>query len=83
MASKYSSYSTMRDIAVKRAARLSGSGLAPAIHIPTVKELKAAGISAAAATKSFQAYLQAPTTVREFKKTNEENSNYSGYAKRI
>ena len=73
MASKYSSYSTMRDIAVKRAARLSGSGLAPSIHIPTVKELKAAGISASAATKSLQAYLQAPTTVREFKRIEELN----------
>ena len=73
MASKYSAYSTMRDIAVKRAGRLAASGMAPAIHIPTVKELKAAGISATAATKSLQAYLQAPTMVREFKRIEEAN----------
>lgn len=71
MPSNYSSYSRMRDIAVKRAGRLAQSGLSASIHIPTVKELKEAGISAKQAEKNLAAYLEAPTTVREFKRIEE------------
>ena len=71
--SQYSEYSRLRDIAHKRAGRLAESGLAPALHFPTVKELKAAGISAKQAEKSIAAYLKAPTTVKEFKRIEESD----------
>lgn len=65
MASKYGSYTQLRDIAVKRAGRLAAAGLAPAVHIPTVKELKLAGVAPATAIKNLEAYLAAPTKVSE------------------
>ena len=72
MASKYGSYTQLRDIAVKRAGRLSAAGLAPAIHIPTVKELKLAGVAPATAIKNLEAYLAAPTKVSEARKLTTE-----------
>ena len=72
MASKYGSYTQLRDIAVKRAGRLSAAGLAPAIHIPTVKELKQAGVAPATAIKNLEAYLAAPTKVSEARKLTTE-----------
>lgn len=71
MASKYSEYSRLRDIAKKRAERLSESGFSNQIHFPTVKELKARGISGKAATKAIESFLSAPTTVRQAKKAPE------------
>lgn len=69
MASKYSEYSRLRSIAKKRAERLLESGLAQGlIHFPTVKELKAQGISGKAATKAVTSFLSSPTTVRQAKK---------------
>lgn len=64
----YSEYTRLRDIAVKRAARLSNKGLAPEINFPTVKELKAKNISVESAIRSIQKFTNAPTTVREFKR---------------
>ena len=72
MASKYGSYTQLRDIAVKRAGRLSAAGLAPAVHIPTVKELKLAGVAPATAIKNLEAYLAAPTKVSEARKLTTE-----------
>ena len=72
MASKFGSYTQLRDIAVKRAGRLSAAGLAPAIHIPTVKELKLAGVAPATAIKNLEAYLAAPTKVSEARKLTTE-----------
>lgn len=64
----YSEYTRLRDIAVKRAARLSSAGFAPGISFPTVKELKAKNISVESAIQSIQKFTSAPTTVREFKR---------------
>lgn len=72
MASKYGSYTQLRDIAVKRAGRLSAAGLAPAVHIPTVKELKLAGVAPATAIKNLETYLAAPTKVSEARKLTTE-----------
>lgn len=72
MSSKYGSYTQLRDIAVKRAGRLSAAGLAPAVHIPTVKELKLAGVAPATAIKNLEAYLAAPTKVSEARKLTTE-----------
>lgn len=71
MASKYGNYTQLRDIANKRAKRLAAAGLAPEVHIPTVKELKARGVSPAAAIKSVEAYLKADTTLTAVRKATE------------
>ena len=69
--SNYSAYTKARDIAHKRASRLEAQGLSEHIHIPTVKELKAAGISPQQAMKQLEHFLKAPSTVREFKRIEE------------
>ena len=68
MASNYSEYSRLRDIAHKRAGRLHEAGLAPDLHIPTVKELRTAGISAKEAVQSIQKFLNANTKVSQVRK---------------
>lgn len=72
MASKYSEYSRLRSIARKRAERLVESGLSQQLHFPTVKELKAQGISGTAAAKAIGSFLNAPSTVRQVKKATEK-----------
>ena len=71
MASSFSEYSKLRDIAQKRLGRLSAAGMkqAAGIKIPTVKELRKEGITAAQAVKDIKQFLSAPTTVKEFRKT--------------
>ena len=71
MAGKYGNYTELRDIANKRAKRLAAAGLAPEVHIPTVKELKARGVSPAAAIKSVESYLKADTTLTAVRKATE------------
>ena len=71
MASKYSEYSRLRSIARKRAERLAEKGLSAEIHFPTVKELKAQGVSGKAAIKAVESFLSAPSTVRQARKAPE------------
>lgn len=68
MKTNYKEYTRLRDIAQKRIGRISEAGLAPRIHIPTVKELKAQGVSAAEATRRLTEFVSAGTTKREFSK---------------
>lgn len=68
MASNYSEYSRLRSIARKRSERLGAAGLAQTVRFPTVKELKAKGVSPAAAMRSVSSFLSSPTTVKEYKK---------------
>ena len=76
MKTNYKEYTRLRDIAQKRIGRISEAGLAPRIHIPTVKELKAQGVSPAEATKRLTEFVSAGTTKREFaKKTVTERSS--------
>lgn len=71
MASNYSEYSRLRSIARKRSERLGETGLVKTVHFPTVKELKELGISPRSATKQVEQFLNAPTTVRQYRKTAE------------
>ena len=71
MATSYSEYSRLRSIARKRAERLTSAGLADLITFPSVKELKARGVSATSAIKSVESYLSAPTKTREYKRIDE------------
>ena len=71
MASQYSEYSRLRAIAQKRLSRLAEAGMKQAggVTLPTVKELRKEGITAARAVKDINQFLAAPTTVKEFRKT--------------
>lgn len=73
MASKYSGYTRLRDIAVKRAGRLEQAGLSVGISFPTVKQIKEQRLSLDEATARLQMYLEAPTKIREFKKLEEKD----------
>lgn len=68
MASKYASYTRLRDIAVKRAGRLEKTGLSTGISFPTVKQIKSEGLSLSEATARLQMFIEAPTKTREYKK---------------
>lgn len=71
MASQYSEYSRLRSIARKRAERLAESGYTKGLQFPTVKELKAGKISTSRAMQNVLTFLNAPTSVREYKKVPE------------
>lgn len=71
MASQYSEYSRLRSIARKRAERLAESGYTKGLQFPTVKELKAGTISTSRAMQNVLTFLNAPTSVREYKKVPE------------
>lgn len=71
MASEYSSYSKLRSVARKRAERLTESGFTTGFSFPTVKELKQQGISAKAATRAVESFLNAPSTVRQARRETE------------
>lgn len=63
----FGDYSRLRSIARKRAERLTEAGLADLVTFPTVKELKAMGVSPTQAVKSVESYLAAPTKTREYR----------------
>lgn len=71
--SKYSSYSEARSIARKRLERLAASGyVSESIKFPSVKELKAKGITPEAALKSVNAFLSKDIRVATVKKEPEK-----------
>lgn len=71
MASKFSSYTRLRDIASKRIKRLEESGLSVGFTFPTVKQIKNQNINLNEATSRLQQFLESPTKVREYKKLPE------------
>lgn len=72
MASKYSSYTRLRDIAVKRAGRLEKAGFSEGISFPTVKQIKSENLSLSEATARLQMFLEAPTKTSEYRKLPEQ-----------
>lgn len=72
MASKYASYTRLRDIAVKRAGRLEKAGLSEGISFPTVKQIKSENFSLSEATARLQMFLEAPTKTSEYRKLPEQ-----------
>lgn len=71
MASKYASYTRLRDIASKRIKRLEESGLSVGFTFPTVKQIKTQNINLNEATARLQLFIESPTKVREYKKLPE------------
>lgn len=66
----FSEYSRLRDIVQKRQKRLISAGFFSGIHIPTVKELRAAGANPAAEIAKLQRFLAGPTTVTQVRQSN-------------
>ena len=71
MASKFSSYTRMRDIASKRIKRLEESGISVGFTFPTVKQIKTQNINLSEVTARLQTFLESPTKVREYKKLSD------------
>lgn len=65
----FSEYTRLRDIAQKRQKRIAASGLAPAIHIPTVREIKAGLVDMSQAMRELKGYLSQGSTVTAVKQT--------------
>ena len=73
MATKYTAYSEARSIARKRLERLNEAGyVINDIHFPSVKELKERGINPGSALRAVVAFLQAPTTLIEYRKESKK-----------
>ena len=73
MASKYTAYSEARSIARKRLERLATAGyVSEAVKFPSVKELKAKGISPETALKSVKAFLSKDIRLATIKKEPEK-----------
>lgn len=73
MATKYTAYSEARSIARKRLERLNEAGyVINDIHFPSVKELKERGINPGSALRAVEAFLQAPTTLIEYRKESKK-----------
>ena len=65
----FKEYTRMRDIAVKRSKRLAAAGLAPAIHIPTVREIRSGVTSGPEALRQLDIYLSSGSTVTAVRQT--------------
>lgn len=65
----FKEYTRLRDIVHKRNARLAEAGLAPLVHFPTVKEIKAGYVSPAEAFNAIQNYYSGGSTVKAVRQT--------------
>ena len=82
MASNNSSYTRLRDIAVKRIGRLEESGISVGISIPTIKQIKDENMNMDEAMARLQLFIESPTRMRDYKKLSEtEKLNLEGYFK--
>lgn len=62
-------YTRIRDIVQKRIKRASAAGLAPLVHVPTVKEIKSGIVSAREAMQALQEYYSGGSQVKVIRKT--------------
>ena len=62
-------YTRIRDIVQKRIKRASAAGLAPLVHVPTVKEIKAGIVSAREAMAALQNYYSGGSQVKAIRQT--------------
>lgn len=65
----FKEYTRLRDIVVKRNKRAVQAGLMPAIHFPTVKEIKAGFVSASQALNAVKGYYSGGSQVRSIRQT--------------
>lgn len=62
-------YTRLRDIAQKRIKRAAGQGLAPSIHVPTMREIKAGIVDAGQALRELKKFISGGSTVTAIKQT--------------
>lgn len=62
-------YTRIRDIVQKRIKRASVAGLAPMVHVPTVKEIKAGLVSPAEAMSALKGYYSGGSQVKTIRQT--------------
>ena len=65
----FAEYTKLRDIVVKRNKRAVAAGLAPAIHFPTVKEIKAGLVSPSEAMKAVKNFYSSGSQVKTIRAT--------------
>lgn len=65
----FKEYTRIRDIVVKRNKRAAAAGLAPLVHFPTVKEIRAGYVPAKAALQAVKGFYSDGTTVKAIRQT--------------
>ena len=65
----FKEYTRIRDIVQKRIKRASKAGLAPLIHVPTVKEIKAGLVSPSEAMRALKGYYSGGSQVKTIRQT--------------
>lgn len=62
-------YTRLRDIAQKRIKRAAAQGIAPAVHVPTVREIKSGIVDPGQAMRELKRFISAGSTVTAIKQT--------------
>lgn len=65
----FSEYTRIRDIVVKRNKRAAAAGLMPAVHFPTVREIKSGLVSPAEAMRAVKEYYSSGSQVKAIRQT--------------
>lgn len=65
----FKEYTRIRDIVQKRIKRASAAGLAPMVHVPTVREIKAGIVSAKEAKAALMGYYSGGSQVKTIRQT--------------
>ena len=65
----FKEYTRIRDIVQKRIKRASAAGLAPMVHVPTVKEIKAGIVDPQEALRALKGYYSGGSQVRTIRQT--------------
>ena len=65
----FKEYTRIRDIVQKRIKRASAAGLAPMVHVPTVKEIKAGIVNAQEALRALKGYYSGGSQVKVIRQT--------------
>lgn len=65
----FKEYTRIRDIVQKRIKRASKAGLAPLVHVPSVKEIKAGLVNPAEAMRALKGYYSGGSQVKTIRQT--------------
>ena len=65
----FKEYTRIRDIVQKRIKRASAAGLAPMVHVPTVKEIKAGIVNPQEALRALMGYYSGGSQVKTIRQT--------------
>ena len=65
----FKEYTRIRDIVVKRNKRAAAAGLAPLVHFPTVKEIRAGFVNAKEALSAIKGFYSSGSQVRAIRQT--------------